>query len=548
MSGGSRTDFRPEPIPRDRPADDPVWRQIEGISAALERVVDLAVLTAAPAHPQKGFIRYADGLGWDPGSGAGAYVYNGTAWVFLEGGGGSEAERIIGYYNQVADNVLTGPGSGSPLVPAGDASISPGDIYLLSVTGAFTTSHPALPGNTGNQNDYIISDGNVWGLIVRDSTTYLRKDIADTAAGHITLAAGGTTTAPTLANHIARLTDAQSEAASAVAGHEGNAGAHSGRITALEGRMSTVEAEQVVQNGRLDTLEADWASMQCSCVTVQQDLDAHKADPPGAHPQYVGPPWKVDATTGDLYPDDATKPNAGIGTLDRPVQSVTVGQQAANGIEGGIVYRLVADQGGIAVVGIRQKDFNPSLPPGPQANAPVEIAGSSLMLMGGTHIEVQAEIAVDRYLVLGKSEVLADGRSISPLMVGPEVTYAQEQSAADTRDIEVTDLSNVDIVGMTLTQGYIAGSVFVYTVVLQELGGRTVDFSVEIWLNNVLTYDIPTSLSGNTQLVSDSVVTPDAVPLGTLVELKVSATGTHPQSDGWVAGSVRPSELSISQV
>jgi hypothetical protein len=38
---------------------------------------------AAPAKPRDGDIRYADGATWDPGSGAGVYVYRGAAWRFL---------------------------------------------------------------------------------------------------------------------------------------------------------------------------------------------------------------------------------------------------------------------------------------------------------------------------------------------------------------------------------------------------------------------------------------------------------------------------------
>ena len=38
---------------------------------------------AAPTKPRDGDFRYADGTSWNPGSGAGFYRYNGSAWVFL---------------------------------------------------------------------------------------------------------------------------------------------------------------------------------------------------------------------------------------------------------------------------------------------------------------------------------------------------------------------------------------------------------------------------------------------------------------------------------
>lgn len=38
----------------------------------------------APAKPRDGDIRYAAGApNWNPGAGAGVYVYKSTAWVFL---------------------------------------------------------------------------------------------------------------------------------------------------------------------------------------------------------------------------------------------------------------------------------------------------------------------------------------------------------------------------------------------------------------------------------------------------------------------------------
>jgi hypothetical protein len=38
---------------------------------------------AAPVKPRDGDVRYADGTTWNPGSGAGVYLYKGSAWAFL---------------------------------------------------------------------------------------------------------------------------------------------------------------------------------------------------------------------------------------------------------------------------------------------------------------------------------------------------------------------------------------------------------------------------------------------------------------------------------
>jgi hypothetical protein len=42
-------------------------------------------LAAAPAYPVKDMVVCADGSNWDPGRGAGAYRYDGTTWIWLEG-------------------------------------------------------------------------------------------------------------------------------------------------------------------------------------------------------------------------------------------------------------------------------------------------------------------------------------------------------------------------------------------------------------------------------------------------------------------------------
>ena len=44
---------------------------------------DLPVEVEEPKNPQVGQMRYADGTGWDPGSGEGVYVYTSTGWSKL---------------------------------------------------------------------------------------------------------------------------------------------------------------------------------------------------------------------------------------------------------------------------------------------------------------------------------------------------------------------------------------------------------------------------------------------------------------------------------
>ena len=53
--------------------------------AALDALADgfAPVVYAPPARPRDGMYRNADGIEWDPGSGAGLYRYGAGAWHFL---------------------------------------------------------------------------------------------------------------------------------------------------------------------------------------------------------------------------------------------------------------------------------------------------------------------------------------------------------------------------------------------------------------------------------------------------------------------------------
>ena len=69
---------------------DDIPRFIDNMLMEIRPVLDLVrdghldVTTVEPTQSQQGNIRYADGTGWNPGSGEGIYFYNsGGAWVKL---------------------------------------------------------------------------------------------------------------------------------------------------------------------------------------------------------------------------------------------------------------------------------------------------------------------------------------------------------------------------------------------------------------------------------------------------------------------------------
>ena len=57
--------------------------KIAQASATPNQFLQLDTLYKAPAKLREGMVALADGTRWNPGSGAGAYVYRGGAWHLL---------------------------------------------------------------------------------------------------------------------------------------------------------------------------------------------------------------------------------------------------------------------------------------------------------------------------------------------------------------------------------------------------------------------------------------------------------------------------------
>lgn len=75
-------------VPGQIPADAPAWlaRELQAIAQAWQQeqaFLLLQTLYAAPKKPREGMVVKADGVTWNPGSGAGFYGYRGGAWQFL---------------------------------------------------------------------------------------------------------------------------------------------------------------------------------------------------------------------------------------------------------------------------------------------------------------------------------------------------------------------------------------------------------------------------------------------------------------------------------
>ncbi len=94
---GAILGYKPEPVPTDLPpsAQRYLDQELNRIAGVLQgallllavikstKVLALEPMSSPPPTPVMPEIVYADGVGWDPGSGAGYYYYNGTVWTPL---------------------------------------------------------------------------------------------------------------------------------------------------------------------------------------------------------------------------------------------------------------------------------------------------------------------------------------------------------------------------------------------------------------------------------------------------------------------------------
>lgn len=78
--------YIPAPAPRQASPEVQQYldQELRRIADAINRnTLFLPTLAAAPSSPSNGMIAYADGTGWNPGSGEGFYGYEAGAWVKL---------------------------------------------------------------------------------------------------------------------------------------------------------------------------------------------------------------------------------------------------------------------------------------------------------------------------------------------------------------------------------------------------------------------------------------------------------------------------------
>lgn len=443
-----------------------------------------------------------------------------------------------GLYNQVTNQIAGSPGG--PLQPANTHLT--GDYYTLEVNGVFSTPISELNGQTGGVGDQVISDGTQW-LIFSPSTAFLSSQVDDTAAGVITFTpAPVSSAAASAANELIR--KGESDAGDNAV--QGNLDTHVGH---------TASADDVHQTKTYtDAQDAAHAAL----LTATDDVHQSKTYTDSTvETRCKG--WNS-STPRDWVPTDGAAGDQWVGDGDDHPRGIAIGTPTgdpnARGVQGVLQERASSpgSSGGLALVGYADQSTKIT-DPGTLANAPVEISGQPVYVMGSLLLEAQTPVINDHYLIVGHSHQLADGRHVVPVLLGPQYNPTHTETASDTRDVSLDGVGTLEVIVTLgpLGNSYGAGiSTFNYEALLAELGGRTAHFDVEIWTNiggagYAFQHRDEYSITGSTQVVTYSTPIPFALSPGDSIQMRVSAITTHPSSDPWVLGATRPSTLTVRQ-
>lgn len=273
-------------------------------------------------------------------------------------------------------------------------------------------------------------------------------------------------------------------------------------------------------------------------------------------PATVLPNWKVAPDPEpDLYPalDDSM-----IGRVDNPTRGIVIGRVSGNpdnpGVEGFVSTRDVLGQAGEKGVLVGGYDVTDIGNPPTEPNAPVEIGGTPVLVMGNQlYIQTPQAITGEHYLAaLGPSVALPDGRLVVAVGLGPEIQHSHSETATDTRDLLITSGTSgneENIVSLTLVNTYLVNlSTFLGRVYLSEEGGRATAFEARIYVDDALVHTTEYDLNGNEFYATGVGAILETLNAGQKVDLRVWAQGTHNQARAWVRGSSeQPSEITLRQ-
>lgn len=241
--------------------DEKQDRENEAIAQALAQKTKVPIWNKAPERFPYGEIFIAPGApAFDPGQGPGLYYGSSSGtYARLDVLGNT----LLGVYDQTTDapTIVCSP---DPQV------VLAGDYWICTANGACISACANINGLVAGPGDQIVWSGTAWELIAV-SGSYLSSQIDDTANGHITLAAGGTSnTAPTLANHLAR----KAEVDAAIAQSDAADQAQDTRLDDLEtNKLDTSAALQVFSFAAYLSLDAPDDTPLPNLGAAWQDLD-----------------------------------------------------------------------------------------------------------------------------------------------------------------------------------------------------------------------------------------------------------------------------------
>ncbi len=190
----------------------------------------------------------------------------------------------------------------------------------------------------------------------------------------------------------------------------------------------------------------------------------------------------------------------GIGSANASPAFITVGDVAADGLEGIMAQRLDANGGGILIAGFRG---NPTFDPEP--NAPVDIRGSAVVIDGTIFMEVPSPVTEDHFLITKPSITLTDGREVVPVVLGPTFAPTTSETQTDNRDVAITPAATeIVIIGvgsqngaLVLANAYAAGSTVNLALVIEETEGRSAIITITVKVNLVDVFQDIINLQGN---------------------------------------------------
>lgn len=118
---------------------------------SLDTVHNLDVFNRPPSKLETGMLRYADGVGWNPGNGAGVYYFDGNDWHRL-----TNVEEVLQNFVAVGYGGVNQPNPGvvRPDLGAGWQTVS-------SMTEAVLATPRYVTQSTGNSSLYLLRPG-VW--------------------------------------------------------------------------------------------------------------------------------------------------------------------------------------------------------------------------------------------------------------------------------------------------------------------------------------------------------------------------------------------------